>query len=81
MRYFKTFASLIRSLQKINKWISNQKNLYSAGYNLLFNITAIISEVFFKLRDEFVDACGIPRRILLFNGVPFQGSSLILDQH
>ncbi len=38
----------------------NQKT-YSAGYNLLFNIIAILSEEFFALTNKIVDTCGIPQ--------------------
>ncbi len=44
-RYFKSFASLIRSLQKINKWASNRKNFILR--NLLFDIITIPSDSFF----------------------------------
>ncbi len=64
--YFKSFASLIRSLQKINKWTLNQKNFKSPDYNILFNMIAIFSEAFFVSISEFVDACGIPGQVLLF---------------
>ncbi len=56
--YFKCFASLIHSPQKINNWTSNKKKLYSPGYNLLVDIITILSEVFFIPVDEFIDACG-----------------------
>ncbi len=69
--YFKSFASLIRSRQKINKWTSN-KNKLSSSYNLLFNIITVPSEAFFILIDEFVDACGISHLGLLFGVYHFK---------
>ncbi len=58
--YFKSFASLINSPLKINKWTSNQKKHYSPGYKLLCDIITISSEAFFISINEFVDAYGIP---------------------
>ncbi len=43
------------------------KKLYSQGYNQLFDISALHSETFFVLIDEFVVACGIPCQVLLYN--------------
>ncbi len=70
--YFRSFASLIRSLQKINKWTSNPKKLYFPGVD----IVAIPSREFFISIDEFVDAYSIPHRVL-FDGVPLRGLSFI----
>ncbi len=47
------------------KW----KKLYSPGYNLLFDIISIPSEVFFISINEVVDACGIPSRVLLLKKI------------
>ncbi len=55
-----------------------QKELYPPGYNLLFNVIAIPSKAFFISIDEFVDACGMPHWVLLFDGLPLWGSLLIL---
>ncbi len=54
------------------------KKLYSLGYNLLFNVIAIPNVAFFISIAEFVDACGIPQLILLFNGVSLRGFLLVL---
>ncbi len=45
--------------------------------NLLFNIITSY-DAFLVLIDKFVEACGIPHWILLFNVLPFWDSSLIL---
>ncbi len=75
-RYFKSFALLICSPQKVNKWTSNQ-TLHYLHHNLLFDIITITSETIFISIDEFVDACGIPHW-LLSNCLSLQGSSLVL---
>ncbi len=77
--YFKSFASLIRSSQKINKVDLKLKKLYFPGYNRpTFWHIDIPSEAFFVSIDESVDACGIPYQVLLFDGLPLQGLSLVL---
>ncbi len=53
------------------------KKLYSADNYPLFNMITISSKAIFLLIDsEFVDACGIPHQVLLFDGLPLCGSSL-----
>ncbi len=54
------------------------KKLYFPGYNLLFDIIAIPSEVFFKSIDEFVNACSILHWVLLFSGLSLWGLSFPL---
>ncbi len=54
------------------------KNLYSLGYNILFDIIAIPSEAFFISIAGFVDACGIPCRVLLFICLVLQSLLLVL---
>ncbi len=70
-RYFKSFASLIRSLQKISKWISNQKKLY------LFDNYHTYQDIF-HIDRWFVDASGIPHWVLLFDNLLLWGLSLVL---
>ncbi len=53
------------------------KKFYSSGYKLIFNIIALHRETFFVFIDEFVDACGIPHRVLLFDSLPLRGLLLI----
>ncbi len=52
MRGISKVLLLISSQQKINKWTSNKKRIYSPGYNLLFDRTAIPSETFYVLIGE-----------------------------
>ncbi len=51
--YFMGFASLICSLQRINKWAANQRNLI-LHIDLFFDIIIIPSETFFISIDKFV---------------------------
>ncbi len=53
------------------------KRLYSPRHNLLVGIITVSGEAFFISADEFVDARGIPYRVL-FNGLPLQNSLLEL---
>ncbi len=76
-RYFKSFALLIHS-GKNQQMDLKSKKLYSPGYNLRFDITAIPIETFFISIDEFVDACGIPLQFLLFDSPLLRGSTLVL---
>ncbi len=46
-----------------------RKKLYFLGYNLLFNIITIPRKAFFIVIDEFVDASGVPHRVLLFKKI------------
>ncbi len=73
--YFKHFASLILSPQKINKWTSNPKNF-------ILQITSYFSPLQPYLGrhlpiNEFVDACGIRYRVLLFSSLPLRDLSLV----
>ncbi len=54
------------------------KKLYLPGSNLFFDMIAILSEAFYLLIDEFVDACGIPHWVFLLDGLPLQDLSLVL---
>ncbi len=57
------------------------KQLYSPGYNSLFDVITILSDLvrhFVVLINEFVGACGIPCRVFLFGSLPLWGSLFIL---
>ncbi len=54
------------------------KKLYSPGYNLLFDIIAILKWGILISVDQFVDACGISHWVLLYDGVLLRDSLLVL---
>ncbi len=55
-----------------------KKKLYSLSYHLFFDIITVPSKAIFVSIDEFVDACGIPRQVLLFDSLPLRISLLVL---
>ncbi len=77
--YFKTFFVTDPFSVKDQQMDLKRKKLYSPSYNLLFDIIAIPSEAFFIQIDEFVDTCGMPCRVNLFNGLPLRSSSVTIN--